>query len=218
MESNRCFPQTDALLLVDLQNDFVDGGALAVQGGLDVIDVANKLIPCFETVVATQDWHPADHQSFASQHSGVAVGDRFMLGELPQTAWPDHCIQGSHGAEFFAKLNQAGIKHVVRKGTHRQVDSYSGFFDNGHQHSTGLADYLRQQDVRHVYVMGLATDYCVHATVIDAIEQRFRVTLVVDGCRGVDLRPGDVERSVNEMRNAGAEVTTSEHLLRHKTA
>lgn len=217
MKSNRCFPQSDALLLVDLQNDFVDGGALAVQGGLDVIDVANKLIPYFKTVVATQDWHPPDHQSFASQHSELAIGDQFMLGGLPQTAWPDHCIQGSRGAEFVATLNQDQIKHVVRKGTKRSIDSYSGFFDNDHQHSTGLADYLRQQDVRHVYVMGLATDYCVCATVIDAIEQRFRVTLIVDGCRGVDLHSGDVERSINKMRDAGVEMTTSEHLLRHKT-
>ncbi|MCS7469479.1 bifunctional nicotinamidase/pyrazinamidase [Stieleria sp. ICT_E10.1] len=200
------------LLLVDLQNDFVQGGALEVPGGLEVIDVANTLIPKFGWVVATQDWHPADHQSFASQHAGLAIGDQFLLDGIPQIAWPDHCIEHTRGAEFVASLNQNRIDHVVRKGTQRLIDSYSAFYDNGHQHSTGLADDLRGHGIEHVFAMGLATDYCVRATVLDAIREGFRVTLVVDGCRGVELQPGDIERSLEEMRDAGAELIRSDEL------
>ncbi|QEG40881.1 bifunctional nicotinamidase/pyrazinamidase [Roseimaritima ulvae] len=205
-------PNTDVLLLVDLQNDFIEGGALAVQGGADVIAVANALMPHFQHVIATQDWHPSDHQSFASQNPELAIGDSFLLDGLPQTAWPDHCIQDSHGAAFAGALNQKAIQHVVRKGTDRQIDSYSGFFDNGHQRSTGLADYLRQQGIERVFVMGLATDYCVRATVLDAFAEGFGVCLVLDGCRGVNLQPGDVERAIFDMQNAGAELIESRQI------
>ncbi|QDV44470.1 nicotinamidase/pyrazinamidase [Stieleria neptunia] len=212
MKSDSTTKDHQALLLVDLQNDFVDGGALAVPGGLEVIEVANRLIPKFNWVVATQDWHPADHQSFASQHAGLAIGDQFLLDEIPQVAWPDHCIEHSQGAEFVASLAQDGIDHVVRKGTQRQIDSYSAFYDNGHLHATGLADDLRRHDIQHVFVMGLATDYCVRATVLDAINDGFRVTLVVDGCRGVEMNPGDVEHALKEMQDAGAELARSDEL------
>jgi nicotinamidase/pyrazinamidase len=202
-----------ALLLVDLQNDFVEGGALAVAGGLEVIEIANRLMPEFELVVATQDWHPPDHQSFASQHAGLAVGDSFQLGGLNQTAWPDHCVQGSHGAEFVRTLNLQRIRRVVRKGTDSCIDSYSGFFDNGHQRSTGLLDYLREQNVSQVFVMGLATDYCVRATVLDALQAGLQTALIVDGCRGVELHEGDIERALNEMESAGAQLTNSNSIL-----
>ncbi|QEF99167.1 nicotinamidase/pyrazinamidase [Stieleria maiorica] len=201
-----------ALLLIDLQNDFVEGGALAVPGGSEVIEVANRLIPKFDWVVASQDWHPADHQSFASQHADLAVGDRFQLGGLPQIAWPDHCVEDTHGAEFVASLNQDQVDQVVRKGTNPQIDSYSAFYDNGHQQSTGLADDLRRRGVEQIVVMGLATDYCVRASVLDALTEGFRVTLVVDGCRGVEMVPGDVQRSLDEMQAAGAELLCSDDL------
>ncbi len=202
-----------ALLLVDLQNDFVEGGSLAVTGGLEVIEVANRLMPKFDLVVATQDWHPQNHRSFASQHSGLAIGDTFQLNGLPQTAWPDHCVQESFGAELVTPLNRAGIHRVIQKGTDSRVDSYSGFFDNGHLRSTELADYLREQQIDHVFVMGLATDYCVRFTALDAIQAGFRTTLIVDGCRGVELHAGDIEGAINEMKKAGVEMTISEELM-----
>ncbi|WP_286177353.1 bifunctional nicotinamidase/pyrazinamidase [Stieleria mannarensis] len=210
MKSETSTTANRALLLIDLQNDFVDGGALAVPGGLEVVDVANALMPKFDCVVATQDWHPADHQSFASQHAAMAVGDCFQLGGLPQIAWPDHCIQQTHGAEFVASLNRDQIDQVVRKGTNKQIDSYSAFYDNGHLQSTGLADEFRRRGVEHLFAMGLATDYCVRATVLDALAEGFRVTLVVDGCRGVELETGDVQRSLEEMQAAGAVLVYSD--------
>lgn len=213
MKSNVTVNGRRALLLVDLQNDFVEGGALAVVGGLEVIEIANRLMPEFELVVATQDWHPPDHQSFASQHPELTVGDSFQLGGLSQTAWPDHCVQGSHGAELVKTLNLQRIQRVVRKGTDRGIDSYSGFFDNGHQRSTGLADYLREQNVSQVFVMGLATDYCVRATVLDALQAGVQTALIVDGCRGVELHQGDIERALNEMESAGALLTNSNSIL-----
>lgn len=201
------------LLLIDLQNDFVEGGSLAVSGGLEVIGIANRLIPKFELIVATQDWHPADHQSFASQQSGLSVGDNFELNGLPQTAWPDHCVQETFGAELVSLLNCDGIHRVVRKGMDSRIDSYSGFFDNGHLRSTGLAEYLCEQRVDHVFVMGLATDYCVRFTALDAIREGFRTTLIIDGCRGVELRSGDIDRAIGELKTAGVEIASSRQIL-----
>ncbi|GAB5402688.1 MAG: bifunctional nicotinamidase/pyrazinamidase [Aureliella sp.] len=212
MNSKAHHDKRTALLLVDLQNDFVEGGALAVTGGSDVIAIANQLIPKFELVVATQDWHPANHQSFASQHLDLNIGDTFSLAGLPQTAWPDHCIQGSSGAEFVGTLNQDAICHVVQKGTDPKIDSYSGFYDNGHTHSTGLAAYLHRENATHLVVMGLATDYCVKATVMDALNEGFAVTLVTDGCRGVELASGDVSRALSDMHRAGAVLASSQEI------
>ena len=201
-----------ALVLVDLQNDFVTPGALPVPGGAEVVPIANRLTKEFELVVATQDWHPANHQSFVSQHPQLSVGSQFQMGGLPQIVWPDHCVQGSHGANFVADLNLQQIDYVVRKGTDRQIDSYSGFFDNGKQKSTDLHDYLQQQEIGQLYVMGLATDYCVKCTVLDALEQGYNTYLILDGCRGVDLQPGDVDRAIEQMRKRGAMVISSKTL------
>ncbi|MCA9060852.1 MAG: bifunctional nicotinamidase/pyrazinamidase, partial [Planctomycetaceae bacterium] len=159
-----------------------------------------------------QDWHPADHQSFASQHPGRKVGDLFDLNGLPQTAWPDHCVQGSAGAELVAELDQSKITSIVRKGINRNIDSYSGFFDNGHQQSTGLTDLLRQRDVETIYLMGLATDYCVRLTALDAVTEGFQVFLITDGCRGVNLTAGDVDRAIHQMKDAGVRLLTSSEL------
>lgn len=198
-----------SLILVDIQNDFCPGGSLAVTGGNEVVPIANLLIPKFEMVVATQDWHPANHKSFASQHDDVAVGDLFKLNGIDQIAWPDHCIQGSQGAEFVEQLHTKGIKRVFPKGTNPQIDSYSGFFDNDKRNATGLGEFLNAEDVNEVFVMGLATDYCVKFTVLDAIELGLKVNLVVDGCRGVDLQEGDVTKATEEMKSAGAKVICS---------
>jgi nicotinamidase/pyrazinamidase len=202
-----------ALILVDLQNDFVSPGALPVPGGEDVVPVANRLLKEFELVVATQDWHPANHQSFVSQHPDMKVGDCFELDGLHQIIWPDHCIQGSDGANFLNELHTPEIDHIVRKGMNPKTDSYSGFFDNGQRQSTDLHKYLRQQGVDQLFVMGLATDYCVKFTVLDALKLGYQTSLILDGCRGVELRPGDIDRAIFEMRSCGAMVSSSKTLL-----
>lgn len=191
-----------ALILVDIQNDFLPGGALAVPEGNQVIPIVNRLIERFEMVVATQDWHPPNHGSFASQHSGRRVGDLIELDGLDQILWPDHCVESTPGAEFAAALQLDETVPVFRKGTDREVDSYSGFFDNGQRRATGLCDYLRQNAADEVVVVGLATDYCVKYTALDAVRLGFRVTVVEDACRGVNLQDGGVAAAVREMRQA----------------
>lgn len=202
-----------ALILVDLQNDFMPGGALAVADGDQVVPVANHLMPHFDLVVATQDWHPADHLSFASQHPGRGIGEVIDLGGLKQVLWPDHCVQGTVGAAFQTKLNTDDIRRVFPKGTDRKIDSYSGFFDNGHRQSTGLAEFLREHGVSEVAVMGLATDYCVKFTALDAVALGLRTWLIEEGCRGVGLKPGDVSRAIQEMRDAGVSVVAAEQII-----
>jgi len=201
-----------ALILVDIQNDFLPGGALAVPHGDEVIAVANRVATTFDLVVATQDWHPRDHGSFAANHPGKKVGDVIDMHGLPQVLWPVHCVQGTAGAEFAPALDASRVRRVFQKGTDPAIDSYSGFFDNGHRRSTGLADYLREQGVTQVFVMGLATDYCVKFTALDAVRAGLKTTLIEDGCRGVNLRPGDSEAAVAEMRAARVEVLRSSDL------
>lgn len=198
-----------ALVLVDLQYDFLPGGALAVAHGDETIAVANQLIPRFDVVVATQDWHPADHRSFAANHPDKRPGDVIELAGLPQVLWPVHCVQGTRGAEFHSALDPAAIAAVFRKGTDPAVDSYSGFFDNGHRATTGLGDWLHGKRITQLYVLGLATDYCVKFTVLDARRLGLDVWLVEDGCRAVELTRGDAERAIAEMRDAGATILTS---------
>ncbi len=192
-----------ALLLVDIQLDFLPGGALAVAEGDQVVPVANDLIGSSELVVATQDWHPADHRSFASQHQGREPGEVIDLDGLEQVLWPDHCVQESMGATFAPELDLGRVDHIVPKGTDRNVDSYSGFFDNARRRATGLEALLRQHDVDAVDIVGLATDYCVKFTALDAADLGFATTVVAAGCRPVDLQPGDGSRALDEMRAAG---------------
>ncbi|MEM8666014.1 MAG: bifunctional nicotinamidase/pyrazinamidase [Planctomycetota bacterium] len=194
------------LLLIDLQNDFLPGGALAVPEGDQVIAFANQEMRHADYVVATQDWHPVNHGSFASQHTGVEIGEQFELDGLAQIAWPDHCIAGTEGAEFAEELDQARIDHVARKGTNPVIDSYSGFFDNGQRQATGLDNHLRSVGVQHLSVLGLATDYCVKFTVLDALQLDYPTRVLLAGCRGVNLQPSDVEDAIAEMRSAGAEI------------
>ena len=192
-----------ALIIVDVQNDFCPGGALAVSEGDRVVEVINRLQPGFDLVVATQDWHPADHCSFAANHPGRSPGERIELAGLPQILWPVHCVQGTPGAELHPGLDRSRIARVFRKGTDPNVDSYSGFFDNGRRASTGLGEYLKGRGVTDVYVCGLATDYCVKATALDTVGLGFKTHLLVDGCRGVELQPGDIQRAIEEMREQG---------------
>jgi nicotinamidase/pyrazinamidase len=188
------------LIIVDVQNDFCPGGAFAVSGGDQVVAVINRLQPEFDLVVATQDWHPADHGSFAANHPGRQPGEQIELAGLPQVLWPVHCVQGSKGAELHPGLNRERIARVFQKGADSNIDSYSGFFDNGRRASTGLGEYVKGRGVSDVYVCGLATDYCVKATALDAASLGFKTHLLQEACRGVELRPGDIERAIDEMR------------------
>lgn len=206
-----------ALILVDIQNDFLPGGALAVPRGDEVIPVANKVQRAFDLVVATQDWHPATHGSFAACHPGRIPGELITLGGQPQVLWPTHCVQRTHGAAFAATLDVTRVEKIFPKGTDPKIDSYSGFFDNGHRKATGLGDFLRDRGVTAVYVLGLATDYCVKATALDAKQLGFATYLVTDGCRGVELNTGDVERALVDMQGAGVELVTSDCLLNGET-
>ena len=205
---------TKALILVDIQNDFLPDGALAVPDGDQVIPVANQLIPKFELVVATQDWHPANHGSFASMHPAHQPGDLIELHGLEQILWPDHCVQESKGAEFATELNLPESAHVFRKGTDESIDSYSGFFDNGHRKATGLGDFLQQRQVSEVYIVGLATDYCVKFTALDARQHGFNTNLILPGCRGVNLCDGDVDAAITELKQTGVLVHDQQPLLK----
>ncbi len=175
-----------ALILVDIQIDFLPGGALAVPEGDAIIPVVNRILPRFDLVVATQDWHPPNHKSFASNHAGAKPFEQTTLHGLPQTLWPDHCVQGTRGADFAPSLDMRPVEAIFRKGTDPEIDSYSAFFDNGHRKSTGLADYLRGKEITSVYLAGLAGDICVWFTALDAAEAGFQTTMVKDACRPLD--------------------------------
>lgn len=199
----------NALILVDIQNDFVPGGALAVPEGDSIVPICNRISGAFNLVVATQDWHPASHGSFAAAHPGRKIGEVIELHGLPQILWPVHCVQNTPGAAFVAGLDMSRVERVFQKGTDPAIDSYSGFFDNGHRKATGLGEYLKQRGVTDVYVAGLATDYCVKFTALDAQSLGFRTSLIQDASRGVNVRPGDVDAAVEEMRRAGVRIVHS---------
>jgi nicotinamidase/pyrazinamidase len=201
-----------ALVLVDLQNDFMPGGALAVPDGDAVVPVANRLMPRFDLVVATKDWHPPHHGSFASNHPGRKPGEFVHLDGVEQILWPDHCVEDTAGAEFHPDLDQDRIHRVFRKGTNPLIDSYSALYDNAHRQSTGLGEWLSGQGVDEILMLGLATDYCVKYSALDAAEAGFRVAVIEDGCRGIELSEGDVEAALDEMRAAGVEIVKSEEV------
>ena len=201
-----------ALIIVDVQNDFCPGGALAVAGGDLVVPVINSILPRFDVVVATQDFHPRDHASFAANHPGTQVGQVIELGGLAQVLWPAHCVQNTPGATLRADLDTSGLDGVFQKGTDPLVDSYSGFFDNGRKHATGLGDFLKSRGVTSVFVCGLATDYCVRWTALDALSLGFATTVISDACRGVELQAGDSARALDEVRAAGGQVRVSGEL------
>lgn len=202
---------TRALLLVDLQNDFCAGGALAVAGGDSTVDIANTLIDWCkgrgDAVVASQDWHPANHGSFASQQNVEPYAEGLLDG-LPQTFWPDHCVQNSDGAALHPLLQANAIDAVFHKGENPAIDSYSAFFDNGHRQKTQLDDWLRHHNVNELIVMGLATDYCVKFTVLDALTLGYDVNVITDGCRGVNLHAQDNAQAFMDMSAAGATLYT----------
>ncbi len=200
-----------ALLLIDLQNDFCPGGALAVPEGDRVIAVANRAMECCREatipVVASLDWHPRNHGSFAV-NAGHEAGSAGILDGLPQIWWPVHCVQHTPGAQLHPRLNHGGIDKRVYKGLRAEIDSYSAFFDNGHRRQTELDDWLRARDVDHLTVMGLATDYCVKFTVLDALSLGYAVDVITDGCRGVNLAPADSDQALEDMHHRGATLMT----------
>jgi nicotinamidase/pyrazinamidase len=177
----------DVLLVVDIQNDFCPGGALAVPRGGEVVPVINRLARRFEHVVLTQDWHPAGHQSFASSHSGRKPYETIEVAYGSQILWPDHCVQGTPGADFHKELQIPHAELVLRKGYHREIDSYSAFYENDRTTHTGLAGYLRERGLRRIFVAGLAFDFCVRYSTEDAHREGFEVMVIEEACRGIDV-------------------------------
>jgi len=203
---------SDILLVIDVQNDFCPGGALAVPRGNEVVAVANRLAPRFADVVMTQDWHPPGHLSFASAHPGRKPFETIEAPYGAQTLWPDHCVQGSGGAAFHQGLNLPQAELVIRKGFRRAIDSYSAFYENDRRTPTGLSGYLRERGFRRVFLLGLATDFCVHYSAVDARREGFAVVLMEDGCRAIDLA-GSLADAMQKMAAAGVERMTSDALV-----
>lgn len=201
-----------ALIVVDVQNDFIPGGSLPVPKGNEVIPLINRLMPLFPLVVATQDWHPAGHISFASSHSGKRPFDVIELPGNQQVLWPDHCVQGSIGADFAPGLEAFRFAAIIRKGTDPQVDSYSGFYDNHRQRSTGLAGYLREQGITEVYLCGLASEYCVFYTALDAQEAGFSTYYIEDATRPIQQEA--FEEAKKAMQKRGISLIQSDTILR----
>ncbi len=194
---------TEALLVIDVQNDFCPGGALAVPGGDEIVPGINALMGEFASVILTQDWHPADHLSFASQHAGKAPMEMTEMPYGPQVLWPDHCVQGSTGAEFHADLNVTRADLIIRKGFRREIDSYSAFFENDQTTPTGLKGYLKTRGITHLTLVGLATDFCVNFSAVDAARLGFKVEVRGDLTRAIDLN-GSLDAAKAGMADAGA--------------
>ena len=204
--------QGDALLVVDVQNDFCPGGALAVPDGDAVVSVINRITRAFPIVVATQDWHPEGHISFASRHKGKKPFEVIEIQGTEQVLWPDHCVEGTPGADFHQRLDATAVRFVLRKGANREVDSYSAFVENDRKTTTGLAGLLRELGVERVFVSGLATDVCVRATALDGREAGFHVAVLEDACRAVDVPPGNLNRALEEMLVQGVFILHTDEL------
>lgn len=203
----------DALIVIDVQNDFCPGGALAVPAGDAVVPVINRLVPSFGQIVLTQDWHPPGHSSFASAHPGRAPFESVDMPYGAQTLWPDHCVQGSAGADFHPGLDTAAAQLVVRKGFRPEIDSYSAFFENDRTTPTGLRGYLGERGLARVFLAGLATDYCVFYSALDARRIGLDVVLVADACRAIDL-DGSRDRALAGMAAAGVKLAASDAIPR----
>lgn len=201
-------------IIIDMQNDFCPGGALAVQEGDKIIPLINLLQNKFDLVVATQDWHPKTHKSFASNHPGKAVFDVITLDGLTQVLWPDHCVQGTKGALLVDELEKNRIEKIIQKGTDMNIDSYSGFFDNGHKKATGLDEYLKLRKADEIYLAGLATDFCVKFTALDAVKLGYKTHVIIDACRGVNINAGDADKAIREMADNGIKIVNSKNIIK----
>ena len=200
------------LIITDIQRDFLPGGALGISGANFIVSIINALIPHFEKVVAVRDWHPPGHVSFASTH-GKRAGEVIHIEEVEQILWPDHCIQNTPGALFADDLQVEKIEAIFDKGTDQKVDSYSAFFDAKQHRSTGLADFLQKHQLKDLYFVGLATDYCILYSVLDALKLGFRVTVIIDSCRAINRKLGEEQRAIDKMKEHGANFVTSETFL-----
>lgn len=197
--------ESDCLLIIDVQNDFCKGGALEVPGGDEVVAIINQLSQQFSNVVATQDWHPAGHSSFASVHEGRSPLEQIDMPYGPQTLWPDHCIQGSNGALFHPELQTDAIQNVIRKGYRQPIDSYSAFYENDHTTTTGLSGYLRERGISRVYCVGLALDFCVRFSAEDARREGFDTVVIENACRAIDMG-GSVSAANSAMKDVGVQL------------
>jgi nicotinamidase/pyrazinamidase len=191
-----------ALVVIDVQYDFCEGGALAVKGASEIIDPINQMMPGFDTIVLSQDWHPKDHQSFAKNHVGKFAYDLIKMPYGPQILWPTHCVQGSRGANFHVDLNTDAAQMIVRKGFRPQVDSYSAFFENDRKTPTGLDGYLKSREISTLIIVGLALDFCVQFTALDARALGYDVIVEQSACRAIDL-DGSLDQAIVAMKNAG---------------
>lgn len=204
-----------ALLIVDVQNDFLPGGSLAVKEGDQIIPVINELLKNkakFKYVLATKDWHPEDHGSFAEVHK-KRIGEIIDLKGIPQILWPKHCVAGTTGADFSDQLNHQMMDKIFKKGADKDVDSYSAFFDNDHKNSTGLHEFLQIKEIKDIYIAGLTTDYCVKYSVLDALKLGYQVFVIIDACKPVNLQPEDEHFALQEMLQSGANILYSKELL-----
>jgi nicotinamidase/pyrazinamidase len=202
-----------ALLVIDLQNDFCPGGSLAVPRGHEVVPVVNRLMHLFPIVVATQDWHPRDHVSFASNHQGAEPFDVIDHEEIPQTLWPDHCVPGTPGAQLHPDLDLANVALILRKGMRPGLDSYSAFFENDRRTPTGLSGYLHERGVGRVFLSGLAADVCVYYSAADALKLGLSVVLIEEATRGIDLPPGSLSSRLRELQEAGVVIARAEDVI-----
>ena len=201
-----------ALIIVDIQYDFLPGGRLPVKGGDQVIPVINAVQGRFAIVAATQDWHPVNHASFAGSHPGKNPGDVVAIDGVAQTLWPTHCVQDTRGASLSIELERRFLRRIFHKGVEGNVDSYSTFFDNAHRRDAGLDAYLKAEGVTDVYFAGLATDYCVKYSALDAAALGYAAHVIIDACRGIDLKPGDIDAAIAEMKSAGVRIVESKDI------
>lgn len=201
----------NTLVIIDVQNDFIPGGSLAVPEGDQIVALINKLQEEFDLVIATQDWHPRDHSSFAANHPGKNEFEKIELHGQEQVLWPVHCVQNSDGAKFHTDLKSAKIETIFRKGTSKEIDSYSGFFDNAHLKSTGLAGYLKEKGTDELFFCGLAAEYCVYFSVMDALKEGFSATLIEDATRPLDVE--DFQQAKENILKAGGKIIKSGELI-----
>ena len=201
-----------AFIVVDLQNDFLPGGALGVKDGDSILPVIKKLLNYpFDVILGSKDWHPADHVSFAATH-GKKVNDVIDVNGRPQILWPVHCVRGTPGAEFSNKWDHGKVKKVFQKGTDKNFDSYTIFFTDGQSQSTGLHEYLQSKEIKEIYIAGLTTEYCVKYSVLDALKLGYNTYVIMDGCKAINVKPDDEENAIQEMLQAGANIIYSTEL------
>ncbi len=216
-EKNITIKLDDALIIVDMQNDFVPGGSLPVEEGDQIVSRINSIAELFRKnkayIILTQDWHPKEHLSFASNHPGMSPGDEYQTEAIGPVLWPDHCVQNTYGSEFHEDLKKEYAHAIIRKGYHPEIDSYSGFIENDKKSETGLAGFLNSLKIKRIFICGLALDYCCYFTAIDGIDFGFEVYFLVNLTKGIDLPPGNISSSLEDMKNKGIKFVSKESFV-----